>query len=973
MKSKIERNYFFLRITLPTFLAFALFVITLFVVVIPSFENQMMDRKREMTKELTNSAWNILNEYHIKEMNGELAREEAQKRAIEIINDLRYGEENKDYFWITDSHPNMIAHPYRPELNGKDLSDYSDPEGKKLFVEFVKAVQSNGNGFVNYMWQWKDDSTRIVPKLSYVKGFESWDWIIGTGIYIEDVKEEISNFTSNLFYISMSILAVLALLLLVISQQSHKIELKRKAAEDNLRESEAKYHALVEASTEGLVMILDSKFVYSNKAMQHLLSINSIDNINEELADILCDENSAPVTANFFASLLKGNCSSNVFDGKLVTKNGEILDVHLDVSPIVFGEKEGFTIIIKDVSTSKKIENELGESEEKYKTLTNNIRMGVFRITLGKKNKLLEINPAGAELLGYSTSAELLETDLFDSIRNEEDRRVLVADLMNYGNLRNRIIPFNRKDSSGIILSISAVAIKNETGESLQCDGIMEDVTERLKLEEARENLITELQTSHYFLNEPISKFIKNIISCSMETSVKEAAELMTKKKYSAILITSPSDTGNEFIGILTDRDLRERAVATGVNLDKPVYEVMTSPIISIDEDAMVFEAFSKMFEKSTRHLAVKDYNGKIISLISSEELLQVQSHSSTFLIDEIENSNAEEIPSLNSRLPVIVKTMVNNGAKVNIITKTITSIADTIMRQYILSAVEELGEPPVPFSFFALGSQGREEQTLFTDQDNAIIFDDKLFPASKDTYLYFSRLGEIVCRNMKECGYEYCIGESMANNSKWVQPISKWKDYYSHWIHNSTPQDLLEISIFFDFRSVYGEQTLAEELRDFLFQTAQGQSGFFQHLTKNCLLHKPPLNLLGNIVLESKGEHPETFNIKNAIMPLTDFARIYSLNNRVTATNTLERLRELNKRGVLKTSSYEELIQAYNFLMQLRLKHQVNAFEKNILPNNAINPNEFTQIEMKIVKNVLSQITAVQKRLSYEFTGEAL
>ena len=236
------------------------------------------------------------------------------------------------------------------------------------------------------------------------------------------------------------------------------------------------------------------------------------------------------------------------------------------------------------------------------------------------------------------------------------------------------------------------------------------------------ENLITELQTSHYFLNEPISKFIKNIVSCSMETPVREAAELMTKKRYSAILVTSPAEMNNEFIGILTDRDLRERAVARGINPDKPVYEVMTSPIISIDEDAMVFEAFSKMFENSTRHLAVKDFNGRIISLISSEELLQVQSHSSTFLINEIENSAPDEIPVISSRLTVIVKTMVNNGAKVNIITKTVTSVADAVIRKYILSAVEELGEPPVPFSFMVLGSQGREEQTLFTDQDNAVI-----------------------------------------------------------------------------------------------------------------------------------------------------------------------------------------------------------------------------------------------------------
>ena len=973
MKNTSERNFFFLRIILPTLLAFALFVITFFAVIIPSFENQMMERKREMTKELSNSAWSILEEYHKKETMGSLSRSEAQTKAIEIINDLRYGEENKDYFWITNTHPVMIAHPYRPELNNTDLTYYTDPEGKKLFVEFVNVVKKDGSGFVDYMWQWKDDSSRIVPKLSYVKGFEPWGWIVGTGIYVEDVKNEISNLTSNLVFISIAILFVLGVLLFVISQQSLKIEKERKHAENNLIESEAKYHALVEASTEGLVMILGGDFVYANKTMMNMLGVKENESSTDVLNDLFCTRNSSDATAQYFQSLIKGNITSKQFEGHVLTAENKTIDVLLDASPITFGDKNGFTVIVKDISISKKIEGELDESEEKYKTLTGNIKIGVFRATMDKNGKLLEMNPAVLELLGYSAREELSETNIFSLIDNEDEKKSFTTELLTNGNIRDRIISIRRKNGTIIKLSVSAVLIKDENDIPLYCDGIMEDVTERLKIDEEKENLISELQTSLHFLNEPVSKFIKNIVSCSMDTPIREAAELMTRKKYSALLITSANEFKTEYIGILTDRDLRERAVATAINLEKPVYEVMSSPIISIDENSMIFEAFLRMFEKSTRHLAVKNSEGTIISIISSEELLQVQRHSSTFLLKEIEKSDIDEIPYLKGRLPVLVKTMVNSGTKVKIITKSISTIADTVARRQIISAIEELGEPPVPFSFIALGSQGREEQTLFTDQDNAIVFDDKKSPATKDTFLYFHRLGEKVCSFMNDCGYEFCKGESMASNDKWVQPLSKWKEYFKHWIYNSTPQDLLELSIFFDFRSIYGEQLLSEQLREFLFITAEGQSGFFQHLTKNCLLHKAPVSLLGNIVLESKGEHPETFNIKNAIMPLTDFARIYALKHKVAATNTLDRIKELHKKGILKTNSFEELVQSYNFLMQLRLKHQVTASEKNFNPNNAINPNELTQIELKTVKNIFTQISAVQKRLSYEFTGEAL
>ena len=164
-----------------------------------------MERKKEMIIELTNSAWSILNEMDREVLDSLMTLQEAQDEAIRVINNLKYGSEFKDYFWITDMHPKMIIHPYRPDLKGKDLREHSDPEGKKLFVECVNTVKKSGEGFVDYMWQYKEDSTLIVQKLSYVKGFENWGWVIGTGIYIEDVKEQISDLIKRLILISVII------------------------------------------------------------------------------------------------------------------------------------------------------------------------------------------------------------------------------------------------------------------------------------------------------------------------------------------------------------------------------------------------------------------------------------------------------------------------------------------------------------------------------------------------------------------------------------------------------------------------------------------------------------------------------------------------------------------------------------------------------------------------------------------------
>ena len=191
---------FYLSVVFPSIVAIILFILSIFIVILPTFEKNIMDKKKEMISELTNTAWSLLEEYNQEYQNLNYPKEEAQKMAAAKIEQIRYGGENKDYFWIIDEHPNMIMHPYRYELIDADLTNYQDPNGKKLFVEATKLVAQNGEGFIDYMWQWKDDSTRIVPKLSFVRAYKPWGWIIGTGIYLEDVKQEISTLKNLLIY-----------------------------------------------------------------------------------------------------------------------------------------------------------------------------------------------------------------------------------------------------------------------------------------------------------------------------------------------------------------------------------------------------------------------------------------------------------------------------------------------------------------------------------------------------------------------------------------------------------------------------------------------------------------------------------------------------------------------------------------------------------------------------------------------------
>ena len=224
-----------MRIILPVSLTVILFGLTIFLLLIPLIEEKLLDGKREMIRELTESSWSILAAHAQEERDGLLTREKAQALAVENLRRLRYGPELKDYFWINDMHPRIIMHPYRPDLEGKDISDYADPNGKRLFVEFVKVVQAKSAGYVDYEWQWKDDPGRIVPKISYVKGFVPWGWIVGTGIYVEDVRAEIASITRKLTLISLGILTVIVALSVYIVRRGVIVEQEKKQAEEKAR------------------------------------------------------------------------------------------------------------------------------------------------------------------------------------------------------------------------------------------------------------------------------------------------------------------------------------------------------------------------------------------------------------------------------------------------------------------------------------------------------------------------------------------------------------------------------------------------------------------------------------------------------------------------------------------------------------------------------------------------------------------
>ena len=946
---------FYFKIILPSILSILLFILTIFLIIIPRFEQSIMNGKREMIKELTNSAWSILSKYESDETSGLLSRKEAQETAVSRIQYLRYGEENKDYFWITDMTPVMIMHPYRPDLNGRDLTDFKDPHGKKMFVEFVNTVKESDHGYVDYMWQWKDDSLHIVPKLSYVKVFKPWGWVIGTGVYIEDVKKETEALTNRLLLISTGISILIAFLLLFISQQSLSIEQKRITAENELHEQKEKYRTLVEASTEGIIMQIEGRISYINNVIVKMSGYDSSELINLSLKELVSEKNNKNIIDTFSKKTVK----DGQYDLFLKRKSGGVTEALATSSNSVLFGKAVNIIIVKDIT----LDRNANLSSLDYQKLIAALSTGFFRIRLDHKGRFILANETTLKILGYDNFSELSDEHIVEMLANHGDRKNLKRILLENGIIKNRVIKIRRKNGETAAVSVTLVISESENDEGPVCDGIIEDVTIREIEKREQEDLITELKSNSLLIEQPVKGFLSGLNTLDCESTISEAVNELEKHKTDCLLI---SKNEKDYIGILTNSDIQNRVLTLGLNPDNPVYLIMSSPVVYINENTSIIDALNICGEKEISHAAARNEAGEITGVLRINDVYRKMKDSLAFYLSGISKAETKDGFRQNYRnFQQFIKPLINSGISVQNITSVTSSFSDAAVKRAIELAVRETGEPPADFSFICMGSEGRKEETLLTDQDNAVIYDDTASGKNYQVNDYFNKLGEKVCSLLDYTGYAFCRGNIMAKNPKWCQPLSVWEKYFAGWISSPEPQNLLEATIFFDFRNVYGTDKLTDRLRDTIGILIKEHSMFLYHLAYNTGSVKPEQISSGNIIPD---KNPELIDLKNAVNPLIMFARAYSLKNNIRLTGTVERINALKGEQILSPETADEIIYAYNFLTGLRFRNQTRLLESNLPLSNILNTKDLIDIEASILKKVLSLIPVYQNKIRVDF-----
>lgn len=956
-----QKRTFILRIFLPTFLAIALFLTAIWVFVIPSFENTLLDRKRELIRELTNSAISILTSYHNEELAGTMSRAEAQAFAIDRVQSLRYGAEDKDYFWLQDLKPTMIMHPYRPELNGENLLDFKDARGVRIFVEFSNLVQRDGEGYIDYVWQWKDDPDRLEPKESFVKLFQPWGWIIGTGIYIDDVNLEIAKIEKEIITTSVIVSVIIILLLLYVLQQSLQIEKGRQDVLDDLRESTERYHTVIETMTEGTLLVLDNRCRYANSTFINMIGYSESQLPFLDLEDILpTSVENQGIWENVNQSDPMKITFGKAVDGFLKNKDGQFVDCILMLNPIQYANQNGFILLTRDITHQSNLVTSDGLSKA-----VKVIDVGVFRARAVRRGVFLEINPAGYSLLPDECKTEGAQPALADLFHDTVEYDQFINELNHKGQIKDLILKLRPGNLESLTVALSANFEVDEAGQPYLITGMLKDVTQTQKLLTEREVLINKLQASLLFFHEPLSKLERAIVTCDTNTTIQQVSKRMSEKNMSAALITAEN---GDALGIITDHDLRERVIAQKMDSGKPAFSVMTSPIVKINESAMIYEAIIKMEEKGVRHLAVENDNGQIVNLVDSKMLAQFPRYGAYILAQEIaKTATIEELASTNQRKQKVVKVLLESSHNIRHATSMLSSIYDSSTERIIQLAMEEIGPPPAAFAFIGMGSQGRQEPTLVTDQDNGIIYFGK-----NENQQYFINLGEKVSQGLNTIGINYCEGKVISSNPAWCKPLETWKRDFNHRITTPESQEMLDLSIFFDFRLVYGDSQLVQELRNHVNVSLQDRSDFFHLFAKQAQKFKPPSRGIGGglLGLSSVESSDREMNLKDLIMPIVSFARLYALKNNIQQTNTIDRLNMLADRGIISSNTFEELSTSYEYVMLMRLKNQILQMDSGLQPDNIVQLGKMADLHQTRLRESLGLISILHKRISFDFLG---
>ncbi|MDO6734296.1 DUF294 nucleotidyltransferase-like domain-containing protein [Octadecabacter sp. 1_MG-2023] len=446
--------------------------------------------------------------------------------------------------------------------------------------------------------------------------------------------------------------------------------------------------------------------------------------------------------------------------------------------------------------------------------------------------------------------------------------------------------------------------------------------------------------------------------ACAPDTTLKAAGRIMRDKHISCLCVVAE----DRLVGIITLRDIVNKAVAEDLPKDAPVSTIMTENPRVLSPDAIGSDVLHMMMEYRLGHLPVVAA-GRLVGIVTQTDLTRFQaSHAASFVAQAAQAVSQKDLAQITAGIPDLLVQLVAAGNRHDTVTRMITDIADVVTRRLLRMAEEKFGPAPARYLWLACGSQGRQEQTGVSDQDNCLIIEDGV---SETDIQYFQKFAQFVSDGLDACGYIYCPGDMMATNPRWLQPLAVWKEYFTSWIATPDKEAQLLASVMFDLRPIGGDETLFEDLHRQTLEMAAANSIFTAHMATNALTQATPLGLLRGITTIRAGEHRNTIDTKlNGVVPVVDLGRMYALQGQLSALNTRARLEAALAAGMISKSGGSDLLDAYDFVAQTRLEHQAKLIKQGKAPDNFLAPATLSGFERSHLRDAFVVIKTMQSAL---------
>ncbi|MCQ9343403.1 DUF294 nucleotidyltransferase-like domain-containing protein [Corynebacterium kozikiae] len=458
------------------------------------------------------------------------------------------------------------------------------------------------------------------------------------------------------------------------------------------------------------------------------------------------------------------------------------------------------------------------------------------------------------------------------------------------------------------------------------------------------------------------SFMIANPATVAPDATIQQAAAKMRERNVSSLLISH--DGGAD--GIITDRDMRNKVVAGALDVNLPVTEVMTANPITASKDTPAFEAMLSMSELGIHHLPVTE-EGKLVGIVTSPDIMRLLQNDPIYVTADMSKKNSpEELRGVFQSAENVAVRFIERGASAEDVSGMLTVAADNLARRLLTLAERELGPAPVPYSFAVVGSQGRREMGLASDQDNCLVLDDSFNEAEHGEY--FQQLGEYVCKGLDHAGQVLCPGDMMAMNPAWRMTKSTWIDTFHTWITNPDPDALLHAQTFFDFRSIHGAHELAREVHEVATQMAHGAGRMHAHLATLAARREPPLGFFRGFVVERSGEYANTLDVKKGgIHAVVQMARLFAVADGINAVGTRPRLLAAAG-GAVSTKGAQDLVDAFDFLNAIAQKNQADQVHAGEHPSYHIDPQKLSKMDREHLRDAFQIIKSMQNALATKY-----